>query len=447
MADSDAEWVGVDFEFGKPDTSPTTARPQPTLRPTIRPQPPPPPRPTPQPRPPAIEPPQDASEMDGRVNPKTNSVGIVAGSVGGVLGVLMILLVVYMLVLRRKLSKAKDSGKASKYQLRVEDVSHITNLDETSNTYVNTTDLQKLVASVRAKGKSADRVPLPPKTQQQTPKPCRPLPVDQGSGTTPRGGHVENSGYKGSGDVVVVRPPAPAPHKSPVSPLVSVEASEPDVIYCNLDPTVPPPLPSPAPNTTTTVPPSRSTRVEAPKIAPPPPPAQLKNRVALNQSGSNPPLSPTAIARPAPPPPTVGKTRPQQAAVITPSALHPPSAPHTKKPTPPPVALKPNKVVESAPAGPAPTIPKPTPPTLPKPGVLKKGKGLPPLKMALLPSLTRTSLDNASTPDTAIFELTPDSTPTADDGTGPGSISAKIAFLEGKMKTPGNPSRPAGPRT
>nr|XP_053657433.1 uncharacterized protein LOC128706540 [Cherax quadricarinatus] len=345
-----------------------------------------------------------------------------------------------MVVLRRKLIKAKHSGKESKYQLRVEDVAHITNLDETSNTYVNTTDLQKLVATVRAKGKSTERVPTPPRMVHQTPTPYKP-PLGPHSSVHPTQG--EKNSFLGEGDVVLVKAPMPLPYSSLTTNTCSIptrEQPKQDVIYCNLQETQPAPHLSPLTNTTTTPPRSK---VEAPRIAPPPPPAKMNSVPLLNyqddRSNSG-PVSPTIIARPAPAPPAVAKSQ-RNDAIPTPSP--------TQKPTPPPVSHKPSKGprVETisptqAPAPVKPTVPKPMPPTLPKPGVSKKGKDLPPLKMAPFPFI-KSWKQHVSTPDTSIIELTPDSTPTT-ESVGSGSISAKIAFLEGKMKTP---SRATGPRT
>nr|XP_045581059.1 vegetative cell wall protein gp1-like [Procambarus clarkii] len=441
----DAEWVGVDFEFGRPNT-PTTARP------AIRPRPRPPAPPLPEP---ATDPPRELPEVTETINSGSNNAAAVGGSVGGVLGVVLVLLLVYMLVLRRKLNKAKHSGKESKYQLRVEDVAHITNLDETSNTYVNTTDLQKLVASVRAKGKSADRLPTPPRLLHQTPAPYRP-PNKLNNGAlpgAPSAAKVENNGFRGDGDVVVMKAPMPIPHSSTTTLHTTTpvqELSESDAIYCNLQDTlIPARLPPPSRALTS---PARP-KVEAPRIAPPPPPANLTNSSPSaedkgDKAGTG-PTSPTVIARPAPPPPTAPKT---QLVDVTQSPTQAPwadvisSPPIIQKPTPPPVALKPSKGPQADVVAPTltptkPTTAKPTPPTLPKPGVVKKGKGLPPLKMALLPSRGRASPDNTSTPDTSIIELTPDSTPAADENVGAVSISAKIAFLEGKMKASGTPAR------
>lgn len=353
--------------------------------------------------------------------------------------------------------QAKDHGKASKYQLRVEDVAHLTNIDETTNTYVNTTDLQRLVSSVRAKKKSENRLPTPPRIQYQTPKPYRPSL----SAAPPR--QEDNEGFRS--DVVVVRAPMPLPNPAAGSlPSASGLASavvEEEAVYSNLCEVTPPALPSAPP----------LAKVQAPKISPPPPPSKLKKRTSDDDSSSTGPVSPTAVARPAPPPPVVAKGQqaagmasppqaqkpsppqaqkptPPQAQKPTPPQAKKPTPPQAQKPSPPPVASKPNKGQASeAPASTAPPW-KPTPPTLPKPSVLNKGRGLPPLKMALLPSVSRSSLDDpCNTPDTSIIELTPDSTPTTEGSAGKASISAKVAFLEGKLKTPAKPARAMAPRT
>ncbi|ROT65406.1 hypothetical protein C7M84_016639 [Penaeus vannamei] len=309
--DGDAEWVGVDFEFGRPGNAgpTTTSRPRPRPRPSV---------PRLPPVGPATEPPHDANDVAPATPTGGFNAAALAGAVGGVLGVVLLLLVVYMFVLRRKLSKAKVARGDSEYRLRVEDVAHLTHLDETSNTYVNTTDLQKLVSS------------------------------------------ADNDAFRGDVDVVTLRPPMPLPHPKP------------DILQGVLPP----------------------------------------------RTGA---LSPEPVpAAPAGSPPTNTKDR---------SAV--------QKPTPP-VAPKPQKAASSD--APTPTKTPPPKPALPKaakPGVLSKGRGLPPLKMALLHSDSRSSIDSCATPDTSVLELTPD----ADEGRSTASISAKIAFLEGKMKSPATAPR------
>lgn len=461
MGDSDAEWVGVDFEFG---TQATTARPI-TRRPTV---------PVP-----ATEPSHESPDVErpGTIpTGNTSSVAIISAAVGGVLGLVLLLLVIYMLVLRKRLNKAKVARSDSEYQLRVEDVAHLTNLDETSNTYVNTTDLQKLMSSVRAKKKSEERLPTMPKIQHQTPTPYRPpLPDPKSHKSIVQ---VDNKGFNTDPDVVVVRAPMPIPHnKRALQDTCDLQnnwepklAPETEAVYSNLQPTKPFVLSDP---------PSRRT-IEAPNVAPPPPPAKHKKVSHSNNENTKEevPSPSSVIARPAPPPPTSGKTKSNEATVLP--QTQKPLLPGASKPIPP-VAPKPKKGAQSGttitppkptppattkPAPPAiskpvpPSTSKPTPPstkpipatsqpTPPKPGVLNKGRGLPPLKMALLPSISKHSLDNCNTPDTGIMELTPDNTPTpgSESNVTTGSISSKIAFLEGKMKTPILPTRALQPKT
>ncbi|XP_037802447.1 LOW QUALITY PROTEIN: translation initiation factor IF-2-like [Penaeus monodon] len=303
--DGDAEWVGVDFEFGQPGNAgpTTTARPRPRPRPPL-------------PRPPhagpATEPPHDAND----VAPATPTGGFnataLAGSVGGLLGVVLLLLVVYMFVLRRKLNKAKLARGDSEYRLRVEDVAHLTHLDETSNTYVNTTDLQKLVSSVRAKKKAEEKLPLPPRSQQQAPplvrKPTSPSVSARSSSSS--AGQADNDAFRGDVDVVTLRPPMPLPHPKPdilqgvLPPRTGVHGSEPvsEIIYSNVQPPSQPTPQSPV---------AKGARIEPPKIAPPPPPAKKPKReaavtvspvvVPVGEPEEDAPVSPTVIARPAPP--------------------------------------------------------------------------------------------------------------------------------------------------
>ncbi|XP_069184022.1 glutamate receptor ionotropic, kainate 2 isoform X2 [Procambarus clarkii] len=82
----DAEWVGVDFEFGRPNT-PTTARP------AIRPRPRPPAPPLPEP---ATDPPRELPEVTETINSGSNNAAAVGGSVGGVLGVVLVLLLAHL---------------------------------------------------------------------------------------------------------------------------------------------------------------------------------------------------------------------------------------------------------------------------------------------------------------------------------------------------------------
>ncbi|XP_068203380.1 uncharacterized protein [Palaemon carinicauda] len=470
MGDSDAEWVGVDYEFGQPDPPTTTrkpARPR-TRRPPIFTE-----RPVPAPRP-------DAPEVEGPPKDLANysNVTAISSAAGGILCVALILLVVYMLVLRRRLNKAKVASADAQYQLRVEDVAHLTHLDETSNTYVNTTDLQKLLTTVKAKSKAQEKPPpTMPKVVHQTPTPYRATSVDK---PPPTRGSSDNSGYASDPDVVVLRAPMPLPHGNSLDDYSKLEdkwesktSTETEALYSNLEQTEPFKL---------TKPPARR-KLEAPAAAPPPPPVKQGDAAGDGQNSVKSELPSTpAIARPAPPPPKLAKTKscesleplnsniPQQPGNSKPI---PPVAPKpgknvqpvatdlkqedplpaplkvlkpipptgTSKPTPltsskpiqptPPVSSKPTPPVTSKPIPPA---AKPGPPTPSKPGVTQKGKNLPPLKMALIPSLNKTSVDRCITPDTGIIELTPENTPT-------GSISSKIAFLEGKMKTPILPTR------
>ncbi|XP_066962610.1 uncharacterized protein [Macrobrachium rosenbergii] len=470
MGDSDAEWVGVDFEFGQADTTTTTRRParprQP--RPTFTEK----PLPVPAPRP-------DAPEVEGPPTDLANSgsVTVISSVIGGLLGVVLILLVVYMVVLRRRLNKAKVASTDSQYQLRVEDVAHLTHLDETTNTYVNTTDLQKLLTSVKAKGNAQEKPPpTMPKILHQTPTPYR---AAAGNKSLTTQGSTENNGYTSDSDIVVLRAPMPLPHDNDLYDTCTPENNwnsnlypETEVLYSNLEQTEPFKLSKPPPRR----------KLEAPAAAPPPPPTKQKDVSGGGHSlEKSEPTSPTVIARPAPPPPKLVKTKssetidppsskiplvPGNSKYIPPVAPKPnksgestvanlessdslaaplknskPMLPPASKPTPP-VASKPTPPVMSKPTLPAtgkpvPPAAKPAPPTAMKPGVTTKAKGLPPLKMALIPSLNRSSLDNCTTPDTGIIELTPENTPTPDTG----SISSKIAFLEGKMKTPILPIR------
>ncbi|MPC47590.1 hypothetical protein E2C01_041341 [Portunus trituberculatus] len=283
--------------------------------------------------------------------------------------------------------EAKKSGRAAHYQLRVEDVAHLSHLDETTNTYVNTTDLQKLVASVRAKGKSENRLPTLPRLNHQTPAPYRPT-------ATPG----DNDTFQG--DAVVVRAPMPPPYTASTPPFQPQPHVEPqpvqEVIYSNLEECVAPPRPAP--------------RREPPKTAPPPPPTKE-------------PSSPVSQpVRPAPAPPKSSSPPPTNNSS---------TPPQTVKPVPPCPSLKPSKVGPAVQAKPG---AKPTPPTLPKPG---KGKALPPLKMVLRGATEGASSDSCATPDTAIIHLSPEATPTGEGTPGTASISAKIALLEGHMRTAG----------
>ncbi|XP_045106109.1 caskin-1-like [Portunus trituberculatus] len=375
--ESDAEWIDVDSEFPRHTQRPPVSRPTPPTDPR------------PRTRPPVIEPPHDAPERapSSPRQPVGSNAGVVAGCVGGALGVVLMLLVVYMLVLRRRLTKAKKSGRAAHYQLRVEDVAHLSHLDETTNTYVNTTDLQKLVASVRAKGKSENRLPTLPRLNHQTPAPYRPT-------ATPG----DNDTFQG--DAVVVRAPMPPPYTASTPPFQPQPHVEPqpvqEVIYSNLEECVAPPRPAP--------------RREPPKTAPPPPPTKE-------------PSSPVSQpVRPAPAPPKSSSPSPTNNSS---------TPPQTVKPVPPCPSLKPSKVGPAVQAKPG---AKPTPPTLPKPG---KGKALPPLKMVLRGATEGASSDSCATPDTAIIHLSPEATPTGEGTPGTASISAKIALLEGHMRTAG----------
>lgn len=379
IMESDAEWIDVDNEF-----------PIYTQRPPVPSQPSPRPLPRPRARPPVIESPHESPERapSSPSAPTSTNAGVVAGCVGGALGVVLMLLVVYMLVLRRRLTKAKKSGRAAHYQLRVEDVAHLSHLDETTNTYVNTTDLQKLVASVRAKGKSENRLPTPPRLQHQTPAPYRPAAATAGN----------NDSFQG--DAVVVRAPMPPPYTISAPPSLPQAPAAPqpmqEVMYSNLEECAAPPRPAP--------------RREAPKTAPPPPPIQE-------------PSSPVSQpARPAPAPPKSSSP---------PVANNTSTLQQTAKPAPPCPSFKPSKASPAVQAKPG---AKPTPPTLPKPG---KGKALPPLKMVLRGATEGTSSDSCATPDTAIIHLSPEATPTGEGTPGTASISAKIALLEGHMRTAG----------
>ncbi|KAB7494025.1 hypothetical protein Anas_09762, partial [Armadillidium nasatum] len=68
----------------------------------------------------------------------------------------VVALLLYLFVLRKKLRKVQKSQSDSQFCLRVEDVTHL-DIDDSAKLYVNTTDLQKLVSSVRIKNKK-----LPP---------------------------------------------------------------------------------------------------------------------------------------------------------------------------------------------------------------------------------------------------------------------------------------------
>lgn len=299
--------------------------------------------------------------------------------------------------------QAKNSGRASNYQLRVEDVAHLPHLDDTSNTYVNTTDLQKLVASVRAKDKSSQgRLPTPPRLLYQTPapySPAAPQPAQQG-------------------DVVVLRAPMPPPHPA-VTPVLPPpqQAVEEETLYSNLQECAAPPVATPP--------------LKPPKASPPPPPPAKEHKPAVTQP-----------ARRAPAPPKASSPPPQENDLFsvisapakpsaTPQASDGPSPAHRVKPVPPPPAPKPGKTTGAGTKPPPPKMP-----LLPKPG---KGSGLPPLKMALHGAGGAATPDTAcSTPDTATSMLSPAATPPADQpDPGVGSISAKIAMLEGHMRTGG----------
>nr|XP_027228312.1 uncharacterized protein LOC113820209 [Penaeus vannamei] len=308
--DGDAEWVGVDFEFGRPGNAgpTTTSRPRPRPRPSV---------PRLPPVGPATEPPHDANDVAPATPTGGFNAAALAGAVGGVLGVVLLLLVVYMFVLRRKLSKAKVARGDSEYRLRVEDVAHLTHLDETSNTYVNTTDLQKLVSSVRAKKKAEEKLPLPPRLQPQAPplvrQPTSPPASDRSSASS--AAQADNDAFRGDVDVVTLRPPMPLPHPKPdilqgvLPPRTGALSPEPvsEIIYSNLhQPSQPTPQPTPQ------SPVAKAARIEPPKIAPPPPPAKKPKREAAvtvspavvavgGPEETDAPVSPTVIARPAPP--------------------------------------------------------------------------------------------------------------------------------------------------
>ncbi|KAK7075641.1 hypothetical protein SK128_007257 [Halocaridina rubra] len=445
MADiGDAEWVGVDFEFGKPGQTTTTQRPRPRPA-TTR------PRPPVRPRVPATEPPHEMPEVERpATNPTggTNSAALTAGVIGGILGLVLILLIVYMFVLRKRLRKAKAADGDSQYQLRVEDVAHINNLDESSNLYVNTTDLQKLMSTVRAKQKTDER---PPPRPINSLTPSRPPFPNQDKKSS------DNNGFTADSDVVTVMKPVPLPHNALNETTVlhrtweSPATPQEEVVYSNLTPEKPFVL---------STPPTKA--IETPKIAPPPP---AKPKRALVEETK--PLSPTVIARPAPPPPKAAILKSADSS----SALQPQKPVTVSKP-PPPSAPKPSATwqqdanlevnVSSKPSlginykpsssststKPTPKTNKPNPPTLPKPGVMNRSKNLPPLKVALLPPQNKTSLDSCSTPDTGVLEMTPESTPVpvSECNIATGSISSKIAFLEGKMKTPVLPVRALHPK-
>ncbi|CAL4059776.1 unnamed protein product [Meganyctiphanes norvegica] len=197
MADSDAEWVGADIPPWRPQDSKPTPRPRPRPRPTVRPM------------RPHIPPPSTGHDAADRLPTKSglSNSAVLALSIGGVLGVVLVLLLVYMFVLRKKYNSVKTQKNDAEYQLRIEDAAHVINkMDETCNTYVNTTDLQKLVNTVRAKGKSQERLPVPPRLL----KPALSVPLSSDN---------INNGFTPDEDVTV-RPPKPAPshYKPPLVP-------------------------------------------------------------------------------------------------------------------------------------------------------------------------------------------------------------------------------------
>ncbi|XP_071541316.1 uncharacterized protein [Panulirus ornatus] len=393
---------------------------------------------------PATQGPHDAPEVEGTTPPLYNSAAIVGGAVGGVLGVVLLLLVLYLLTLRRRLSKAMDQGRDGAYQVRVEDVVHLAHLDH-SNTYLNTTDLHRLVCSVRAATKT---LPTPPRIHHQTPTPYRPPP------TTHNGGCAS--------DVVVVRAPMPLP--SPAARGTPPRHPQQEAVYSNVGEVLAPlaHAPSTAPplaHAPSTAPPL----AHAPSTAPPLP---------CGEGASCPDVGLASPARPAPPPPSTlkadpgwkptppenPKPTPPENPKPTPPENPKPTPPENPKPTPPenPKPTPPENLKPRPPPNPKPTPPesaKPRPPPVaskpsrgvapppsplqggagqPRPGLRGKGRGLPPLKVPLLPPRWREDTSScSSTPDTSLTYLTPDTT----TGQPQHSILAKVAKLEAKLMT------------
>ncbi|KAF2356098.1 hypothetical protein FHG87_013146 [Trinorchestia longiramus] len=83
------------------------------------------------------------------------------GSLGAVLLILLFGLLTYLLILRRKLKKVQSNRRLQDYSIRVEDVAHLSSpIDDSSQLYVNTSDLHKLVSSVRANRKHPSPPPV-----------------------------------------------------------------------------------------------------------------------------------------------------------------------------------------------------------------------------------------------------------------------------------------------
>ncbi|XP_076032845.1 uncharacterized protein LOC143020360 [Oratosquilla oratoria] len=460
--EDDAEWFYVDQEFGTP---------------------------SPAPWPPTRPPPHDErdghgghEERDGHggheehdealPKPVNEYTGIIAGVVSGLLGIVLILLIVYLVFLRKRLNKVKKSGGSFRsssrgsstvptdddYRIRVDDIAHLSNLDETTNTYVNTTDLQRLVSSVKAKKKSQEkplsqapgyadgpsrvvvRPPMvPPKSENATSSPR--LPPKLGSNATKA--HTDHFSTSRSDTPAVAASIASKPVISSPT-LISSSAELPNIPF-------PPKKNHPGPGFSAPPLPSKGPSAAYENNIN----GYLTNDVASSVAcPSSPPYSvePTSptVARPAPPPPVGAASCDspsniyENASVKVPPAL--PAGPKPTKPQPPTLPkpnIKPNLEPLEQPNA------KPTPPTLPKPKGLRKGKpGLPPLKLALLPpSGSFDSTDSCETPDTAIIELTPSGSPSntpdvpPESAGTPGSIGARIALLQGKMKNPVMPAR------
>lgn len=258
----------------------------------------------------------------------------------------------------------KRQNNNSQYGLRVEDVTHL-QIDDSAKLYVNTTDLQKLVSSVRIKDRNT------------------PTPVS--------GSDSENGNYP---DVVKVgRPPAPLPLPKTDRMYGSVPTFEPssppkneyedeEHIYSNIE---------------------SLNSLNPMRPAPPPPSAHAKSLNDISRA------SPFAVR--------------SLSSKKTPNSK--PLVPYTQKPSPPALRDKPKssgkssrefsvpRDVQSS----HPTISKPNsvppPPPTAKPSLIKAQQSrpvLPRLKLNLTPAVNRQDSE-FSTPDTAISYLAGGETP------------------------------------
>ncbi|CAL4059775.1 unnamed protein product, partial [Meganyctiphanes norvegica] len=158
---------------------------------------------------PHTAPPHDAADRVPTDSGSSTATTVLALAIGGVLAVVLVLVLIYMFVLRKKYKSIKTQKKAAEYQVRIEDAVHVINnmdIDETCNLYANTTDLQKLVNTVRARGKSQDPLPVPPRS------------LKPALNSAPSSDSM-NIGFKPDGDVAM-RPPKPGPSSYKPPPLV-----------------------------------------------------------------------------------------------------------------------------------------------------------------------------------------------------------------------------------